>query len=194
MGIRPSDVYDLVEVVSSVEFNIEGNPLESSFMEIVRRVKPTQCTLVPDTPDTFTSDIGWDLTQDCDRLLPIIQELQSLGCRISLFMDADLEQIGLVPATGAERIELYTEPYATAFRENSNLEATWQQFADAAKKAQELGLGVNAGHDLNLANLAKFCTIPNILEVSIGHALTAEALEMGFAHTVQQYIRILKEE
>ncbi|MGL6341707.1 MAG: pyridoxine 5'-phosphate synthase, partial [Waterburya sp.] len=151
--IRPSDVYDLVEVVSSVEFNIEGNPLESSFMEIVRRVKPTQCTLVPDTPDTFTSDSGWDLTQNHERLLPIIQELQSLGCRVSLFMDADVEQISLVPATGAERIELYTEPYATAFRENHNLEATWQKFADAAKKAQELGLGVNAGHDLSLANL-----------------------------------------
>lgn len=190
--IRPSDVYDLVEVVSSVEFNIEGNPLESSFMEIVRRVKPTQCTLVPDTPDTFTSDSGWDLTQNHERLVPIIQELQSLGCRVSLFMDADVEQISLVPATGAERIELYTEPYATAFRENHNLEATWEKFADAAKKAQELGLGVNAGHDLSLANLAKFCTIPNILEVSIGHALTAEALEMGLAHTVQQYIAILK--
>ncbi len=189
--IRPSDVYDLVEVVSPVEFNIEGNPLESSFMEIVRRVKPTQCTLVPDTPDTFTSDSGWDLTQNQEHLIPIIQELQSLGCRVSLFMDADIKQICLVPGTGAERIELYTEPYATAFRENQNLEATWQQFAQAAKKAQELGLGVNAGHDLSLANLAKFCTIPNILEVSIGHALTAEALEMGFAHTVQQYIAIL---
>jgi pyridoxine 5-phosphate synthase len=197
--IRPSDVYDLLEVVSSVEFNIEGNPLESSFMEIVRRVKPTQCTLVPDTPDTFTSDSGWNLIQDgdypsgtlCERLLPIIQELQSLGCRVSLFMDADIQQISLVPATGAERIELYTEPYATAFRENHNLEAVWQKFAEAAKKAQELGLGVNAGHDLSLANLAKFCTIPNILEVSIGHALTAEALEMGFSQTVQQYIAIL---
>jgi pyridoxine 5-phosphate synthase len=189
--IRPSDVYDLVEVVKTVEFNIEGNPLESSFMEIVRRVRPTQCTLVPDTPNTFTSDSGWDLTKDKERLIPIIQELQSLGCRVSLFMDADIEQISLVPDTGAERIELYTEPYATAFRENRDLETTWQQFANAAKKAQELSLGVNAGHDLNLANLAKFCTIPNILEVSIGHALTAEALEMGFDRTVRQYIEIL---
>jgi pyridoxine 5-phosphate synthase len=189
--IRPSDVYDLVEVVKTVEFNIEGNPLESSFMEIVRRVRPTQCTLVPDTPNTFTSDSGWDLTKDRERLMPIIQELQSLGCRVSLFMDADIEQISFVPATGAERIELYTEPYATAFREERDLETTWQQFANAAKKAQELGLGVNAGHDLNLANLAKFCTIPNILEVSIGHALTAEALEMGFDRTVRKYIEIL---
>lgn len=189
--IRPGDVYDLQEVVTNVEFNIEGNPLETSFMEIVRRVKPTQCTLVPDTPDTFTSDSGWNLKRDQERLRPIVKELQSLGSRVSLFMDADIEQISLVPNTGAERIELYTEPYATAFRENQNLELTWQQFANAARKAQELGLGVNAGHDLNLDNLPKFCTIPDILEVSIGHALTAEALEMGFPNTVKEYIKIL---
>jgi len=189
--IRPRDVYDLVEVVQDVEFNIEGNPLEVSFMEIVRRVKPTQCTLVPDTPDTFTSDSGWDLTKDQERLIPIIEELHSLGSRVSLFMDADVAQVSLVPDTGAERIELYTEPYATAFREDKDLAATWQQFADAAQKAQALGLGVNAGHDLNLDNLAKFCTIPHILEVSIGHALTAEALEMGFHNTVKAYLEIL---
>ena len=189
--IRPTDVYDLVDVVKDVEFNIEGNPLEVSFMEIVRRVKPTQCTLVPDAPDTFTSDSGWDLTKDKQRLIPIVEELHSLGSRVSLFMDADVEQIAHVPDTGAERIELYTEPYATAYRENKNLESIWRQFADAAKKAQELDLGVNAGHDLNLDNLAKFCTIPGILEVSIGHALTAEALEMGFHDTVRAYIKIL---
>jgi len=189
--IRPGDVYDLLDVVKRVEFNIEGNPLEVSFMEIVRQVKPTQCTLVPDAPDTFTSDSGWNLTNDKERLIPIIKELQSLGSRVSLFMDADIEQISYVPDTGAERIELYTEPYATAYRENQDLESTWQQFADAAKKAQLLGLGVNAGHDLSLDNLAKFCTIPDILEVSIGHALTAEALEMGFAQTIKQYISIL---
>lgn len=189
--IRPGDVYDLVEVVTSVEFNIEGNPLEVSFMEIVRQVKPTQCTLVPDAPDTFTSDSGWDLTKDKERLVRIIEELHSLGSRVSLFMDADVEQISLVPDTGAERIELYTEPYATAYREKQDLDSTWQQFADAAKKAQSLGLGVNAGHDLNLDNLAKFCTIPGILEVSIGHALTAGALEMGFSQTVKEYIKIL---
>lgn len=190
--IRPGDVYDLVDVVKKpVEFNIEGNPLEISFMEIVRKVKPNQCTLVPDTPDTFTSDSGWDLTKDKERLIPIIKELQSLGSRVSLFMDADVEQIVHVPDTGAARIELYTEPYATAYRENQNLESTLQKFADAATKAQELGLGVNAGHDLSLDNLAKFCTIPNILEVSIGHALTTEALEMGFAQTIKNYISIL---
>ena len=189
--IRPKDVDDLLEVMGDVEFNIEGNPLESSFMEIVHKVKPTQCTLVPDAPDTFTSDSGWDLTKDKERLIPIIKDLQSLGSRVSLFMDADVEQVSLVPDTGAERIELYTEPYATAYRENQDLESTWQKFADAAKKAQDLDLGVNAGHDLSLDNLAKFCTIPDILEVSIGHALTAEALEMGFYNTVQAYIKIL---
>ena len=188
--IRPSDVYELAQMLT-VEFNIEGNPFEASFMEIVKRVKPTQCTLVPDAPDTFTSDSGWNLTKDGDRLIPVVKELQSLGSRVSLFMDADLEQINLVPKTGAERIELYTEPYATAFRENKDVEAVFRKYQKAAAKAAELNLGVNAGHDLNLDNLGKFCTIPNILEVSIGHALTAEALVMGFAQTVKEYLKIL---
>ncbi len=190
--IRPHDVYDLATMVTAVEFNIEGNPLEASFMDIVRQVKPTQCTLVPDAPDTFTSDRGWDLTKDGDQLQPIIQELQQLGSRVSLFMDADIQQISLVKATGADRIELYTEPYATAFRDDQDLEAIFQQYVTAAHQAQELGLGVNAGHDLSLENLAKFCAIPNILEVSIGHALMAEALEFGLANTVQQYLKILQ--
>ncbi len=189
--IRPNDVYDLAKIVTAVEFNIEGNPFEASFMDIVRQVKPTQCTLVPDAPDTFTSDSGWDLTKDGDRLMPIIQELKQLDSRVSLFMDADINQIGLAAETGADRIELYTEPYATAFRDDQDLEVIFQQYASAAKKAQELGLGVNAGHDLNLKNLAKFCSIPNILEVSIGHALMAEALEFGLANTVKEYLNIL---
>lgn len=190
--IRPSDVYELAEILT-VEFNIEGNPFEPPFMEIVRDVKPTQCTLVPDSPNTFTSDKGWNLNEDTQKLIPIIQELKNLGIRVSLFMDADITQIQLVPETGADRVELYTEPYATAFRENKNLDSVFQEYADAAKKAQELGLGVNAGHDLNLENLGKFCTIPNILEVSIGHALTAEALEMGLFNTVKEYLKILSE-
>jgi pyridoxine 5-phosphate synthase len=190
--IRPGDVYDLAKMVTTVEFNIEGNPLETSFMEIVRQVKPTQCTLVPDAPDTFTSDSGWNLTKDGDRLMPIIQELHQLGSRVSLFMDADIQQISLVPATGADRIELYTEPYATAFRDQQDLEIVFQQYATAAQTAQQLGLGVNAGHDLSLDNLANFCTIPNILEVSIGHALMGEALEFGLANTVQQYLKIIQ--
>jgi pyridoxine 5-phosphate synthase len=190
--IRPDDVYDLAKMVMAVEFNIEGNPFEAAFMDIVRQVQPAQCTLVPDSPDTFTSDSGWDLTKDGDRLQPIIQELQQLGSRVSLFMDADIQQISLVSQTGADRIELYTEPYATAFRDNQDLATVFQQYANATQKAQELGLGVNAGHDLNLENLAKFCSLPNILEVSIGHALMSEALEFGLANTVKQYLNILQ--
>ena len=189
--IRRSDVYELAKVVT-VEFNIEGNPFQPPFMEIVRDVRPTQCTLVPDTPDTFTSDSGWDLAKDSQSLIPVIEELKNLGNRVSLFMDADRAQIERVPETGADRIELYTEPYATAFRENQNLESVFQNYADAAKTAQKLGLGINAGHDLNLDNLAKFLSIPDILEVSIGHALIAEALEMGLSNTVKEYLKICR--
>jgi pyridoxine 5-phosphate synthase len=188
--IRPADVYELAEMLT-VEFNIEGNPYFSEFMEIVRKAKPTQCTLVPDAPNAFTSDHGWNLVEHGQRLAPIIQELKELGIRISLFMDPDSVQIERAKEIGADRIELYTEPYATAYRNQTDVEAVWQQFAQAAKHAQEIGLGVNAGHDLNLQNLAKFCSIPGIFEVSIGHALIAEALEMGLFNTVQAYLKIL---
>ena len=188
--IRPADVYELAEILT-VEFNIEGNPYFSEFMEIVRKVKPVQCTLVPDDPNAFTSDHGWNLTEQGKRLAPIVQELKELGIRVSLFMDPDLAQIERAKEIGAARIELYTEPYATAFRNQINVEVVWQQFAQAAKRAQEIGLGVNAGHDLNLQNLAKFCSISGILEVSIGHALIAEALEMGLSATVKAYLKIL---
>jgi len=189
--IRPSDVYELSEMLT-VEFNIEGNPYPE-FMEIVRNVKPTQCTLVPDTPDVFTSDQGWNLTEHGERLKPIIQELKDLGSRVSLFMDADTTQIPLAKEVGADRIELYTEPYATAFR-NGNPESEIPRYADAAKAAQEVGLGVNAGHDLNLHNLGKFCSsIPGVLEVSIGHALIADALEMGLFNTVKEYLKVLSQ-
>jgi pyridoxine 5-phosphate synthase len=188
--IRPADVFELAEMLT-VEFNIEGNPFFPEFMSIVRAVKPTQCTLVPDAANVFTSDHGWNLTEHGQRLAPIIQELKDLGIRVSLFMDPDLAQIKRAKEIGAGRIELYTEPYATAFRNQIDVEAIWQQFAQAAKHAQKIGLGVNAGHDLNLQNLAKFCTIPGILEVSIGHALIAEALEMGLFNTVQAYLKVL---
>lgn len=185
--IKPSDVYDLAAMLT-VEFNIEGNPT-SPFMELVRQVKPTQATLVPDSPEALTSDHGWDLAADSDYLKPIIQELHDLGVRVSLFMDPDIAQIQRAKAVGADRIELYTEPYATAFR-NGNGDQ-FPQYALAAQKAQEVGLGVNAGHDLNLQNLRKFCSIPGILEVSIGHALTADALEIGLFNAVQAYLNIL---
>ncbi|NJK47072.1 pyridoxine 5'-phosphate synthase [Candidatus Gracilibacteria bacterium] len=187
--IRPSDVYALAEIVT-VEFNIEGNPFEQPFMDIVRRVKPTQCTLVPDAPDTFTSDSGWNLRKDKERLLPIIQELKSLGIRVSLFMDAEPTHMQLAKEIGSDRVELYTEPYAAAF-EKGNVDEVFPNYAIAAQAAQSVGLGVNAGHDLNLQNLKKFCSIPNILEVSIGHALIADALEMGLSAAVKAYLQIL---
>lgn len=194
--IRPSDVFELAEMLT-VEFNIEGNPYPE-FMELVRKVRPTQCTLVPDDPDQRTSDHGWLLvadgrsTDDAAQIAPIIAELKQLGCRVSLFMDPDLEQIDAVPATGADRVELYTEPYAAAFGSVGEDEA-FETYRRAAGHAQGLGLGVNAGHDLNLDNLPRFLTIPKILEVSIGHALTADALEMGFDQTVRAYRAITAE-
>lgn len=192
--IRPDDVDELAQLVanefSGAEYNIEGNPFEPPFMDIVCRVKPTQCTLVPDSPDAFTSDSGWNLVKDGERLIPIIQQLKEHQIRVSLFMDADPQQMELAKKVGADRVELYTEPYATAFREG-RVETVFSDYAQAAQAAQGHGLGINAGHDLNLENLGKFCSIPNILEVSIGHALIAEALEMGLANTVKAYLDIL---
>jgi len=193
--IRPSDVDDLSELLSQhypqAEYNIEGNPLEPPFMDIVCRVKPNQCTLVPDSPDQATSDHGWDVVRDGDRLIPIIQQLKDSGIRVSLFMDADPAPMAQAKKIGADRVELYTEPYATAFREGQ-VDAILPRYIDAAKAALDAGLGINAGHDLNLENLGKFCEwVPNVLEVSIGHALMAEALEMGLSNTVKAYLEIL---
>ena len=193
--IRPADVYELSEMLS-VEFNIEGNPFAEAmgsypgFLTIVRAVRPDQCTLVPDTPGQFTSDHGWNLVEDAERLTPVLDELRELGIRTSLFMDADVEGIERAAAVGADRVELYTEPYAAAFVDGDR-EGEFQRFAEAAARAVELGLGVNAGHDLNLHNLSKFVTIPGILEVSIGHALIADALRMGLHKTVQEYLKAL---
>ncbi|MGD1913115.1 MAG: pyridoxine 5'-phosphate synthase [Rivularia sp. (in: cyanobacteria)] len=187
--IKPEDVYELAQMLT-VEFNIEGNPFQGNFMDMVCEVKPTQCTLVPDAADAFTSDSGWNLAENRHYLIPVIQKLKSLGIRISLFMDADSTQILLAKEIGADRVELYTEPYATAFRAGE-VETVFQKYIQAAKTAEENDLGVNAGHDLNLQNLKKFCSIPNILEVSIGHGLIAEALEMGLHDTVKAYLKIL---
>jgi pyridoxine 5-phosphate synthase len=189
--VRPLDVFDLNALVTDVEFNIEGNPFEEGYLDIVRNIRPTQCTLVPDSPDAFTSDHGWNLSGEGDRLQPVIQELKALGSRVSLFMDYDSDEIPRAAQVGADRIELYTEPYADAFREDKDPEAVFEDYANAARFAQDAGLGVNAGHDLNLENLGKFCSIPGILEVSIGHALIGEALEMGLANTVKAYLNIL---
>jgi pyridoxine 5-phosphate synthase len=193
--IKPVDVYELADLLKaefpSAEYNIEGNPFEGQFMEIVCQVKPTQCTLVPDAPNAFTSDHGWDLTIDSQRLIPIIRQLKLLGIRVSLFMDAKPTQMERAKAIGSDRIELYTEPYATALRKGQ-VDSILQDFVIAAHAAQGAGLVVNAGHDLNLQNLEKFCLlIPGILEVSIGHALIAEALETGLFNTVKAYLKIL---
>jgi pyridoxine 5-phosphate synthase len=205
--IRVGDVADLHQMLQSepnIEFNIEGNPFAGAmasnldfvegypgFMELVEQYVPEQCTLVPDSNDQLTSDHGFDLTQSGDKLLPIIEKLQSLGCRISLFMDPDIEQIKLAKDIGADRIELYTGPYAEAYKNQSpDLDAIFQSYHDAAVAAQEIGLGLNAGHDLNLENLPKFREIPNLLEVSIGHALTVDSIAMGMSTAVAKYKKI----
>jgi pyridoxine 5-phosphate synthase len=187
--IRKTDVYELKEVIEGVEYNIEGNPFPE-FMDLVRDVVPDQCTLVPDDPDQSTSDHGWDLKQDGGRLKPIIAELKDLGIRVSLFMDPEPEDMHLAKELGADRVELYTESYASAFTDG-NVGFVFRQFSDSTRAAQDAGLGVNAGHDLNLDNLGEFVTIPGILEVSIGHALIADTVFMGLENTVKAYLKVL---
>jgi pyridoxine 5-phosphate synthase len=189
--IRYADVYELAEMVT-VEFNIEGNPFLGRYMEIVGEVKPDQATLVPDTPGANTSDHGWNLKADAKRLVPVIKKLKDAGIRVSLFMDADADGIKMAKEAGADRVELYTEPYAGAFRMDKNLDEVLRRYIEAASAAGVAGLGVNAGHDLNLENLGRFLDeVPGVLEVSIGHALIAEALEMGLYNTVKEYLKIL---
>jgi pyridoxine 5-phosphate synthase len=188
--IRTADVRDLHELLRGyphIEFNIEGNPFENA-LDLVREVRPHQFTLVPDDPGQSTSDHGWDLARDGERLRGIIDEVKGLGVRVSLFMDAEPAGMARAAAIGADRIELYTEPYAKHFgspRESAVLAA----FTATARAAAEAGLGVNAGHDLNQQNLPRFVAeVPGVLEVSIGHALVADALETGLAATVRAYL------
>jgi pyridoxine 5-phosphate synthase len=188
--IRPADVRDLAGLLKSwpaVEFNIEGNPLHQ-MMEHLRAVRPHQCTFVPDELGAATSDHGWNLRQDAQRLRPLIAEARSLGCRVSLFMDADASQMALARELGADRVELYTEPYARAFG-TPQQPASLLRYRDAARAALQAGLGINAGHDLSLANLGTFLSaVPGVQEVSIGHALIADALQFGLPHTVGLYL------
>jgi pyridoxine 5-phosphate synthase len=189
---RPSDVYELAEMLMGapeIEFNVEGNPFPE-FLEIVHKTRPTQCTLVPDSPNVLTSDRGWELHREGERLKPIINQLKDAGIRVSLFMDAESKEFEQARAAGADRVELYTKSYAD-FYGSKQEEIVYGQFAQAASAAQSAGLGVNAGHDLNLKNLTKFCSIPNILEVSIGHALISDALKMGLFNAVQAYLRAI---
>lgn len=197
--IRPEDVQHLTQLLAEPaytdrELNIEGNPFQAPYMSIVKQARPAQCTLVPDDPNQATSDHGWNPAMDLPRLEPVVAELRKLGCRVSLFMDPDDQLIESVPPTGADRIELYTETFAIAHaRGGPELEQTHLKFATAAAKAQDLGLGVNAGHDLNQVNLGRFLTIPKILEVSIGHALIADALETGLSSIVKAYLRLVEQ-
>jgi pyridoxine 5-phosphate synthase len=189
--IRYDDARQLKRMLT-VEFNIEGNPFTGKLMGLLHELRPDQATLVPDEPDANTSDHGWNIPRNEERLLPVIRELKDLGIRVSLFMDPDITGIQMAKEIGADRVELYTEPYARAFRTNENVNQTIDRYAVAAEVANEIGLGLNAGHDLNLKNLGQFCsTIPGILEVSIGHALIAEALQMGLENTVIEYLKIL---
>jgi len=188
--IRIDDVRELAALLKSrpaAEFNIEGNPFEG-LVAIAREVMPQQCTLVPDEPGAVTSDHGWDIDRDGARLRPLVAELKAAGIRVSLFMDPVPAAMAAVRDLGADRIELYTEPYARAFG-SAGERAEVERYAAAARAAQQAGLGINAGHDLNQQNLPRFLSgVPGVLEVSIGHALVADALEAGLAATVRGYL------
>ena len=197
--IRPSDVRQLAQLVAplnEVEFNIEGNPFAEPYgdypglIALIEETLPEQCTLVPDSDSQLTSDHGFDLKTQGEQLVPIIHKLKSMGVRVSLFMDPDLEQIKLASEIGADRIELYTGPFAAAWG-TDKLEEIFTLHLKAAELASSVGLGVNAGHDLNLENLEKFASIPDLLEVSIGHAFTVDSLRMGMVPTLRAYQALL---
>ena len=191
--IRTQDVHDLHELLQrwpGAEFNIEGNPFHN-LMPLVRAARPQQCTLVPDATDQATSDHGWNLAADGARLAPVIGELKSLGVRVSLFMDPEPAAMARARELGADRVELYTESYARAHGTPAQAERL-RAYAVAAQAALAAGLGVNAGHDLNRANLADFLrAVPGVMEVSIGHALAGDALEFGIAEAVRLYQRCI---
>lgn len=197
--IRVADCFDLAAMLQ-VEFNIEGNPMTGprksdreeisdypGFMALVKEIRPTQCTLVPDGDNQLTSDHGFDLKRDGDVVAPLVEELKNLGIRTSLFMDPDPEQIRLAAQTGTDRIELYTESYAAACRDQKDVDNIFHQFEEAADVAAQVGLGINAGHDLDLNNLPRFAAINGLLEVSIGHALIIDSIRMGLGNTIAAY-------
>jgi len=193
--IRAGDVRELHALLKKdwprAEFNIEGNPFHN-LMDFVRELRPHQVTFVPDAQGQFTSDHGWDLQKDGERVRPLIAEAKALGVRVSLFMDAEAHAIPLARAVGADRVELYTEPYAAAWGTPGQAQQL-RRFADAAQAAHAAGLGINAGHDLNRDNLPDFLrSVPGVLEVSIGHALIADALELGYDATVRAYLAAIR--
>jgi pyridoxine 5-phosphate synthase len=196
--IRADDVRELADLLKAWpdrEFNIEGNPFHN-LMDCVReqldrKLPVHQVTFVPDSEGQFTSDHGWNLAQDADRLRGVIAQAHAWGVRVSLFMDADPQAMAAAKAVGADRVELYTEPYAAAWGTMQQA-AQLARFAEAARAALQAGLGVNAGHDLNRDNLTAFIkTVPGVAEVSIGHALIADALELGYTATIQDYLRCI---
>lgn len=188
--IRFQDVLDLSEVVTT-EFNIEGYP-DKRYMELVKRVKPAQATLVPDPPEAITSNTGWDTITNQSFLKDIVAELKESGCRVSIFINPESKYFEPAKETGTDRVELYTEPYAAHYHENR--EKAVAAYVEVSKIAKELGLGLNAGHDLDLHNLAFLKhKIPFLDEVSIGHALVCDALYYGLENTIQMYRRRLEE-
>ena len=191
--IRAGDVGDLATLLKQwpkAEFNIEGNPFHN-LMDHVREFRPHQATLVPDSEGQFTSDHGWSFPQDAERLKPLIDEAHALGVRVSLFMDPIPEAMAAARAVGADRVELYTETWARAHGTPDEARVL-AQFADTAQAALAVGLGLNAGHDLSRDNLSTFLRgVPGVLEVSIGHALIADALELGYEATVRDYLRCI---
>ena len=191
--IRDSDVFDLAALLKDWpdrEFNIEGNPFHN-LMALVEKVRPQQVTFVPDGEGQFTSDHGWRFPDDAQKLRPLIAQAQAWGARVSLFMDADPAAMQAAKEVGADRVELCTEPYA-ASHGSAQSPLVLATFTQSAKQAQAVGLQVNAGHDLNLHNLRDFVqAVPDVKEVSIGHALMADALEMGYSATVQAYLKCL---
>lgn len=188
--IRYSDVYELNKIITT-EFNIEGNPKEDKFAQLVLAVKPHQVTLVPDAQGQLTSDHGWDTLKEKDYLREIIKVFKNAGIRVSIFVDPIQEMVAAASLTGTDRIELYTEAYASNFYNNK--EEAVNPYTQAAAIANVLNLGINAGHDLDMHNLAFFSqSVPGLLEVSIGHALIADALYYGLENTIQLYKRALK--
>ena len=187
--IRAADVHDLAALLKAWpdrEFNIEGNPFHN-LMDFVREVRPHQVTFVPDSEGQFTSDHGWTFPQDAERLKPVIAQAKALGARVSLFMDPIPEAMAAAKAVGADRVELYTETYASAYGTPKQAEVL-AAFKATAQAALAVGLGINAGHDLNRDNLHTFlATVPGVQEVSIGHALIADALELGYTQTIHAY-------
>ncbi|MFV0679177.1 pyridoxine 5'-phosphate synthase [Ottowia sp.] len=199
--VRGHDVSDLAALLAGQwpgrEYNIEGNPTQN-LMAFIRAVRPQQCTFVPDSEDQFTSDHGWDLAQPevRARVQPLVAEARALGVRVSLFVDPDPALMPHARDVGADRVELYTEPYAAAWvtGDAAARQTQLKVYAAAARAALDAGLGVNAGHDLNRDNLTPFLrAVPGVAEVSIGHALIADALELGYAATVQAYLRCIDE-